>query len=187
MNKKVKLTIIILVVIIISCLIMIVGLIKGGFNFKSFSGSLDNMTTKCLSYTLSDEGNLTVKGAVPIKDEQGKVSEPYKYTIENKCKREVEYFTVLNVMEGTNLENLSKIKVYLTGDSTMGPKFESELLEVQNVDGSGKDVLKSYKLDEGTLNIGEKKSFEFRTWIDYNVKKIDGTVVNKIAIKQFEQ
>ena len=187
MNKKLKLTIVILSVIIISCIIIIIGLIRGGFNFKSVSGSIDNMSTQCLSYTLSDKGNLSVEKAVPITDEEGKTLTPYKYEIENKCKREVDYFVVLNVMEGTNESNLSKVKIYLTGNTTIGPLIENTLQEVQNVDSNIKDVLKSYKLDEGILKVGERKSFELRTWIDHDVTSIEGSVINKIAIKQFEK
>lgn len=187
MNKKVKLTFIILIVIIISSLVVIFGLLRGGFNFKHIAGSIDNATTKCLNYTLSDEGNLTVSEAVPIRDEDGKNTQPYKYMIENKCNREVEYFVVLNAMKGTNLENLAKVKIYLSGPNIIGPLFENTLQEVQNIGSNNKDILKSYKLDEGTLQKGEKKSFELRTWIDYDVTSIEGAIVNKIAIKQFEK
>ena len=185
MNKKTKLVIVILIVIIISGSAIIAGLIKGGFDFQNLSGSIDNVATKCLESTLSDNGNLSVSEAVPISDEKGMKTDPYVYTIENKCKRDVEYFVVLNAMKGTNIDNLSKIKVYLTGPTIIGPVMENTLMEVQNVDNSGQDTLKSYKLDEGTLKVGEKKSFELRTWIDHDVTNIEGEVINKISIKQF--
>lgn len=187
MNKKTKLAIIILIVIIICTIIIMIGMIKGGFNFKSISGSIDNMSTQCLKTTLSDNGNVSIGRAVPITDEEGMTTEPYRYEIENNCKKDIEYFVVLNAMEGTNINNLSKIKVSVTGDSTIGPLIENTLQEVQNIDGTNKDILKSYKLDEGTLKVGQKKSFELRTWIDHDVTSIEGSVVNNISIKQFEK
>ena len=187
MNKKTKLAIIILIVIIICTIIIMIGMIKGGFNFKSVPGSIDSMTTQCLKSTLTDNGNVSVGRAVPVTDEEGMTTEPYKYEIENNCQRDIEYFVVLNAMEGTNLSNLSKIKIAVTGDTTIGPLIENSLQEVQNIEGNNKDTLKSYKLDEGTLGVGQKKSFELRTWIDHDVTSIEGSVVNNISIKQFEK
>lgn len=186
-SKKKKMFLIILCVTILVVLIIGFGLYKSGFNFMHIEGSIDNMKTNCLESTLSDDGNVSSNASVPVSDEVGMASTPYKYSLTNNCKRDVEYFIVFNVMEGSNIDNVSKVKVYLSGDNLIGPMFINNLQEAQMVDGAGKDILKTYKLDEGTLSPGEKKSFELRTWIDYNVTKIEGTLINKIAVKQFEK
>ena len=185
MNKKIKLTIIISLVAIISIAIITFGLSYAGFNFSFTSGN-NMISTKCIKTSLSDKGSISMDKAIPMSDKEGLATDPYVYEIENKCDDDLRYFVTLNVMKGSNLDNLSKIKISLAGDSKLEPTIESSLMEVQIVDRNNKDIIKAYKLDQGTLKKGEKKSFYLRSWIDYDVKSITGKVINKVIVQQFE-
>ena len=185
-NKKLKIFIMVLVTLIIASFIIIGGLYLGGFKFNKIEGSIDSMSTKCLQSSLKDNGSVMLEKGVPISDEEGKNTSPYTYTITNNCKRDIEYFTVFNIMEGSNLDNLSKIKINLTGSTIIEPKFIGLLEEIQLTGEGSKGVIKAYKLDGGTIKPNEQKSFELRQWIDYGVTKIEGSVITKISVKQFE-
>lgn len=185
-NKKLKVFIMVLVTLIIASFIIIVGLYMGGFRFDKIEGSIDSMSTKCLESSLKDGGSVSLDKVVPISDEDGKKTTPYTYKIKNNCKRDVEYFVTLNVMEGSNMDNLSKIKINLNGSSIIEPKYVGTLEEVQLTGDGSKGVIKAYKLDDGLVKPGEEKSFELRQWIDYGVTKIEGSIITKISVKQFE-
>lgn len=185
MNKKFKLTLLISAIVIVCITVIMIGMSYAGFNFSFTSGN-NSISTKCLKTSMSDKGSISMKNAIPMSDKEGLATDPYIYEIENKCDEDLNYFTILNVMEGSNLENLSKIKVSLVGDSKLGPVIESKLQEVQLVEGNNKGVLKAYKLDEGKVKGNSKKTFYLRTWIDHDVKDINGKIVNKVTVKKFE-
>ena len=84
------------------------------------------------------------------------------------------------------MDNLSKIKINLNGSSIIEPKYVGTLEEVQLTGEGSKGVIKAYKLDDGLVKPGEEKSFELRQWIDYGVTKIEGSLITKISVKQFE-
>lgn len=185
-NKKLKIFILVLIALIISFSIIIGGLYIGGFRFDNVKGSIDSMSSKCLKSSLKDGGSVNLEKSVPISDEAGKVINPYAYTIKNNCKNDVEYFVTINVMEGSNIDNVSKVKVFLSGSSVLEPQLIGTLQEVQLTGESNKNVIKAYKLDEGPIKPGEEKTFELRQWIDYSVTKIDGSLITKISVKQFQ-
>ena len=185
-NKKLKIFIMVIVTLTIASFVIVGGLYLGGFRFDKIEGSIDSMSTKCLKSSLKDNGSVLLDKSIPISDEEGKNTNPYTYTIKNNCKRNIEYFTVLNIMEGSNIDNLSKIKINLTGSTVIEPKFIGLLEEIQLTGEGSRGVVKAYKLDSGTITPNEQKSFELRQWIDYGVTKIDGSIITKISVKQFE-
>ena len=158
-----------------------------GISFAAFSADLagvkvQSMNTGCLKVDMTDEGSLNIENAMPEPDESGLSSDPYTYTITNSCSVDAYFTTTLNVMNTSNLDNLSKVKVALEGDSYLEPTMISNLETGELLDDSVTGVSKTYVLDEGYLKVGESKTFELRTWIDYDVTSISGGLENKIII-----
>lgn len=158
-----------------------------GISFAAFSADLagvriQSMNTGCLKVDMKDEGSINIENAMPEPDESGLSSDPYTYTITNSCSVDAYFTTTLNVMNTSNLDNLSKIKVALEGDSYLEPTMISNLKVGELLDDSVTGVSKTYVLDEGYLKVGESKTFELRTWIDYDVTSISGGLENKIII-----
>ena len=156
-------------------------LIMIGVSFAVFSANFtgtqtQSIKTGCLKIEMSDNGSLNMQNAYPMSDEEGLASTPYIYTIENICTVDAYYEATLNVMNGSNLSNLSKIKVALDGDSYIKPTMENKLERTTLLDDEITGVQKTYKLDEGYLRVGETKTFNLRTWIDYEIKIITGLV-----------
>ena len=158
-----------------------------GISFAAFSADLagvkvQSMNTGCLKVDMTDEGSLNIENAMPEPDESGLSSDPYTYTITNSCSVVAYFTTTLNVMNTSNLDNLSKVKVALEGDSYLEPTMISNLETGELLDDSVTGVSKTYVLDEGYLKVGESKTFELRTWIDYDVTSISGGLETKIII-----
>lgn len=186
MNKKLKLAIIVLIITFVSLLIIFAGLSYAGYNFKIYGSNINYISSGCLSSSLTDTGSISNLNAVPMSDSDGLKTSPYTYTIKNSCENDLKYIVTLNVMEGSNLDNLSKVKVSLDGDANLYPMFEKNLISVKKVDNHAKDILKTYKLDEGVINKNAKKTFNFRSWIDYDVTDVKGKLINKIIVKEYE-
>lgn len=158
-----------------------------GISFAVFSVNLSgrqaqSINTGCLKVVMQDNGSLNLQGAYPITDEDGLASNPYTYTIENTCSVDAYYEAMLNVLSGSNTSNLSKIKIALDGDSYLKPTFENRLPQGTLLEAEA-NVIQTYKLDEGFLRVGETKTFNLRTWIDYNVEEISGKIENKVIIQ----
>ena len=135
-----------------------------GISFSAFSANLagtkrQSINTGCLKIDMTDKGSLNIANAVPESDESGLASTPYTYTITNSCTTDAFYTTTINVMDGSNTDNLSKVKVSLDGDSYLAPTFESDLPTGELLDTETTGVLSTYKLDEGYLKVGESKTF----------------------------
>src|SRR5574344_861332 len=177
-KRRVKITIIGRVVIIVLLI---------GVSFAAFSASFDSIKvqsvqTGCLKVDMADNGTLSMTNEAPMTDSEGKTREAYTYTLSNTCTTDAYYKTTINVMNTSNLDNLSKIKIALEGDSYLAPTIESSLETTDLVDSTETNVSRTYKLDEGYLTPGESKTFDLRTWIDYDVTAITGSVENKIIV-----
>ena len=170
-------------------IIGIIGMISliAGISFAAFSATLtgvknQSISTGCLKVEMTDNGSLSIQNAMPITDEEGLSSTPYVYTIENTCTVDAYYEATLNVMNGSNMSNLPKIKVALDGDSYLKPIKENKLPRATLLNAEA-NVINTYKLDEGYLRAGEEKTFNLRTWIDYDVESITGGLINKVIIQ----
>ena len=187
MEKELKRRILFTLFGVVMLLFIIVGTSYALFS-SSASGTKENtIKSGCLKVEVSDKGSINIKDAVPVTDEDGLKSTPYEFSITNTCNTNSFYMITLNVMNDSNLENLSKIKVSLSGDSYIEPTIESDLEETYLIDTKVKGVKKTYKLDTGTLAIGQTKNFKLCTWIDYSVEEISGKLENKVIINNTAQ
>ena len=157
-----------------------------GTSFALFSVNLSGkknqaINTGCLKVEMTDNGSLSLSDSYPLSDEEGMQIDPYTFTIENVCSIDAYYETTINVMNGSNLDNISKIKLAMDGDTNVEPIKESNLPQTTLVD-SVTGVERTYKIDEGFLKVGEEKTFNLREWIDYDVEEMTGTLENKVII-----
>ena len=157
-----------------------------GTSFAAFSVNLSGkknqaINTGCLKVEMTDNGSLSLSDSYPLSDEEGMQIDPYTFTIENVCSIDAYYETTINVMNGSNLDNISKIKLSMDGDTNVEPIKESNLPQTTLVE-SVTGVERTYKIDEGFLKVGEEKTFNLREWIDYDVEQMTGTLENKVII-----
>ena len=182
MERRTKRAILIIVFGVLGMVSLITGISFAAFS-TNLNGTKENVVnTGCLKVEMSDNGALTLNNAYPISDEDGLELEPYTYTIENTCSVNAYYEATLNALDGTTLANLSKVKVALDGDSYLKPTIEDELDSAALYEEQS-DVLRTYRIDEGYIEAGESKTFNLRTWIDYDVESISGSVENKVIIQ----
>ena len=182
MDKETKRRVRITVIGILGLVLLIIGISFAAFSTNLAGVQVQTMNTGCLKVDMTDTGSINLANAMPESDESGLSGDPYTYTITNSCTTDAYYIATINVMSGSNLDNLSKVKVALDGDSYLAPTIESNLSAGELLDDSVSGVSRTYKLDEGYLKVGETKTFELRTWIDYDVTSISGSLENKIIV-----
>ena len=182
MDKETKRRAKITIMGILGLVLLIIGISFAAFSANLAGVQVQTMNTGCLKVDMTDEGSVNTDNAMPETDESGLSGDPYTYKITNSCTTDAYYTTTINVMNTSKLENAGKIKVALDGDSYLAPTIESSLPASELLDDTITGVLKTYKLDEGYLKVGETKTFELRTWIDYDVESISGSLENKIII-----
>ena len=182
MDKETKRRLVITLLGIVAIVALLTGISYAAFQTDLEGTETNAVKTGCLKVTMTDNGNVSITNAAPQKDENGLSNDPYTYTLTNTCTVDATYLTTINVLNGSNMDNISKVKVSLSGDTYVEPTIESNLPETELVDESETSVVKSYVLDEGTLSVGESKTFNLRTWIDYDVTEITGGLQNKIIV-----
>ncbi len=182
MDKETKRKIGITLMGVVGIVVLLIGISFAAFSSDISGVEVQGIQTGCLKVDMTDNGNLNISNAAPMTNESGLTSNPYTYTITNSCTVDASFTATLNIMSGSNLDNLSKIKVTLDGDSYLAPTMISNLTETELVDSSESSVVKTYSLDTGYLKVGESKTFDLRTWIDYDVESISGGLESKIII-----
>ena len=182
MDKETKRKVKITLIGIIGIIILLIGVSFAAFSSDLAGVQIQSMQTGCLKVDMTDNGSVNMTNEAPTSDEDGLTKTPYTYTLTNTCTTDAFYTTTINVMNSSNLDNISKIKVSLEGDSYLAPTIESNLEEMESVDTSETGISKTYKLDEGYLKVGETKTFNLRTWIDYDVTSITGGLENKVIV-----
>ena len=125
------------------------------------------ITTGCLNVTLTGGAGISLDGAYPISDEEGKSQSPYEFTITNTCDNVSLYQINLEVLASSTLKNLDYIKMSLK-EST--EQWNATLLntntEVSPSITTGEDIAeKAYKIETGSLQPNESKSYELRLWL----------------------
>ena len=182
MNKEIMKRVCSALVGVIGLLCIVVGTSYALFS-SSFKGTkVNKIKSSCLMVKMSDEGPLSIMNALPVTDDEALMGNSYAFSIANTCTAEANYTVTLNVMKGSNLDNISKTKVALDGDLTVPPIMESNLEETYLLDTKIKNVEKTYKLATDIISPGESRHFRLYSWIDYDVEDISGYLENKVII-----
>ncbi len=167
--------------IVLSSILIIAGATYAYVSF-TITGTKDNLIKAgCLKIDLTEANNINLTNAVSVLDEQSLNLEPYKYTITNTCTTDAYYEANLTVLNTSNIENVSKMKVSLRGDSYLAPTIISALGS-GNLPETQTDVSLVYLLDSGYLKVGETKTFELRMWIASETTDITGALDARIVM-----
>ena len=137
------------------------------------------LSTSCLDIELTNkEDNISLTNTFPKTDVEGKILEPYKFTIRNECENYVDYSINLEMLSETTL-NSENIKVLLNKEETeTEPKILSKYPE--NEIPKISEAKESRQLTEGRLRKLESVNYELRLWIKEEVTKESG-IENEIA------
>lgn len=164
---------------IIVVLFAILGIVIIGTSFAlwqlTFTQSGTNViTTGCLKLTLTEDTDaINLTDATPTSDVDGKMLNPFTFTLENVCTTETAYVVNLEtVSNGDKIlaDNYVKVNLVSGGNELfldkllMGHINEEKVLEEASV---------AYKLYQGKLGNKEKVSFSLRLWMDEATEAID--------------
>lgn len=142
MDKETKRKVKITLIGIIGIIILLIGVSFAAFSSDLAGVQIQSMQTGCLKVDMTDNGSVNMTNEAPTSDEDGLTKTPYTYTLTNTCTTDAFYTTTINVMNSSNLDNISKIKVSLEGDSYLAPTIESNLEEMASVDTSETGISK---------------------------------------------
>lgn len=173
-----------IVKIVVSMLLLIsiiVGFSYARMEFKVESQKVNLVQSGCLKISMTDQGNVSITNTMPMTDDLGLENKPYYYTITNQCDLTAYYESTLNILNTSNIENISKVKVSLKGDSYLSPTIIN-LLSQANMYETYNDISNSYLIDKGYLQPNQEKTFEVRMWIDNEVEEFTGNLESKIII-----
>ena len=146
------------------------------------------VNTGCFEIVFTEQNDIQLEKAYPMKDTEAASLTPYTFTIENKCDSPASYQVNLETMSpDSGIKVLPDeylkaglIEVDSTNTSTHNLTSEYE------VEKTIENAVKAYKLDTGIIQGKEKKTFELRLWLDYDTPAIDevmnATYNGKISI-----
>lgn len=146
------------------------------------------VNTGCFEIVFTEQNDIQLEKAYPMKDTEASSLTPYTFTIENTCDSPASYQVNLETMsQDSGIKVLpdeylkaNLIEVDSTNTSTHNLTGEYE------VEKTIENAVKAYKLDTGIIKGKEKKTFELRLWLDYDTPAIDevmdATYNGKISI-----
>ena len=163
-------------------LLLITGISYAYINFSVEGTKTNLIKAGCLKFDFIETKGLSLGNSAPMGDKAGLQTEPYTFTITNTCTSTAHYKTVLNVLADSNIENLSKVKIALSGDTNILPSLVSSFQEIVLQEGQ-EEGTKNYLIDSGYLAVGETKTFDLRMWIDYEATEFDGLFNSQIVVE----
>ncbi len=123
-----------------------------------------------IQYSETSGSNLSLTKSYPISDADAikKETNPYTFTITNKCTINTAYTVTLNVMKGSNLSTSFIKYALVSGTTTPTGKFLSKAptnTDTTNYENSA-NILNSYKVATGVLANNGAHTFKLYLWID---------------------
>lgn len=176
-NKK----IFIIVVTLVGALSIIIGTTFAYVSFTLTSSKDNLIKAGCLKIEMTEKDNISLTDSIPMLDEKGLTLTPYTYTLKNTCTVDAYYETNLGVINTSNLDNVSKVKLSLGGDTYLYPVFIGSLPTNTLVEADS-TISNAYLMDSGYLKAGQTKNFELRMWIYAETTEMTGTLDAKVVI-----
>ena len=165
MEKKRKRQIKVLVVGIIGILVIVIGSSYAYIKYEQSQEEANVVGTECLKLTLKEESEaIKIEKAIPTKEEEGKKSKPYRFTVENNCNTIIDYNVNVEAMGIENRMDSKYVAVMLD---------EEEINKLSNYKeakvyykGEDYEGVESHTVYRSFLNPYEKRSHEIRMWVD---------------------
>ena len=167
-NKKEKIIFVITIIGIVAILSTLVTTSYAMLIKTGTSNEKDLFASKDMVITFSEEAdsNININPAIPMSDEAGQKTTPYRFTITNSGDYKGSY-TIKLIENAETTIPLNNVKYSINGNT---PKLLSDR----------KDQI----LETGLIKAGNSKDFELRLWIDYEATtEISGTIYSgKISV-----
>ncbi len=135
------------------------------------------ISTGCFNIDFVGENDILLEKAYPISDDDGKILDPYTFTITNHCEAKADYTINLEMLAGTNLAS-DYVKILL---NEKGVEATPNLLNSYDNYESDEEykvanAVEGRKLLTGTLEALDEKKYELRIWLGSNAKIEDDTM-----------
>lgn len=150
-----------LIILCFSILICIISISYAAWTQFIGGKKINQITTAKLSIKFKNEENaILLKNSLPVTDEQGKLVEPYTFEVENVGKVNANYRLYLaEDLKSYKDDNCEKNKLSLSDIKYSFKNLENNSSNTNIVSAT------NGMLDQGTLGIGESKSFSLKLWI----------------------
>jgi len=155
-----------LIILCFSILICIISISYAAWTQFIGGKKINQITTANLSIKFQNEENkISLKNSLPVTDEQGKLIEPYTFEVKNVGKIAANYR--LYLVEDSNSykkDNCEKNKMNLSNIKYLSKNIDNNSYNTNILSAT------NGLLDEGTLDVGESKSFSLKLWIKSDAK-----------------
>ncbi len=119
----------------------------------------NELNTSCFNVAFTEGESIDLKNALSMSDKNGQNTKPYTFSIENTCDLETTYHVLVNTIKNGIADNHINISL------DKGTPRTLSTISKNTADVSA-DFGASYVLTTGSLKQGEKKTFNFRAWIN---------------------
>lgn len=129
-------------------------------------------TLTCLSISLTSQTNtINLTNAIPTPTEEGMNQAPFNFTVKNNCSKPVNVNLTLEVLSDSTLD----AKYVQASVNYLGEKIFNNRVLTEYIKGlSSTSENKNYILSNDLLQANESKSYDLRSWVDYNTTKEQG-------------
>lgn len=147
---------------LMAAIILIIGTTYAVWTILHSAKETNAIQTGCFNTTFTEgSSGINLTDAFPINDDEGFLTNPYTFTIENTCSLTASYKVNLESLEETDLP-LSDIKISIDNED---PILLSSLIDgTKTIDNS----LAAKELKKGRLTAGSSKTYSIRLWIAEN-------------------
>ncbi len=151
------------IILIIVSLFLVASLVIGAsyavWLLSNVQDTENFVSTECFDIDFVEKSSeINIASAIPISDEEGQVTDPYTFSLENICDLTAYYSVNVEVFDTTTLDH-GLLKVSLDSDTPMAVSDGDQNL------ASGDSTI--YELYSGYLNPGKTVTHDFRMWLDY--------------------
>ena len=154
--------------------------------FEVTGKNTNKITAGCLKIKLEEGDSISLNTAIPLSNQEGQETDPYTFTITNTCTIDAHYYLIFNITDESNLDNIEKIKVSLSGEATLTPTIIDNL-DPYTLDNPPSNIELSYLINDDLLEAAQSKMIDLRMWIDYDVTEFEGSIAAKLIINAISQ
>ena len=164
MQRKVAIfSIVVALIIVIS---VSIGTTYSLWTTSVHQASVNSVDVGCFNVTFNDTnfdfgGDISLTNAYPISDVQGKLTQPYKFSITNQCSVAASYQVILETLSSTTMDE-KVLDISFNDDAT-------KLYASNVVNGLSEDAKNGMSIFRGYLSAGQTIVHTLRVWINYDV------------------
>jgi flagellar basal body-associated protein FliL len=180
-NSKRKKSIIAILMILIG-IAVIAGISYAYMRITKSQKSLNLVNINCLDIEINDVSDaINMQYAYPLTDSEGETTEPYTFTITNKCYVEVDYSLNLDVLDTEDRIESKNIAIKLDNNEK---NLLTNYTKIDTTTDMDYKVSETYSLKTGTLKQKETITYNLRLWLDKSAgnETQNGTFQSKVSV-----